>query len=313
MIMKEGSLPMWHSVSFPAQLPVLHALANEFLVCDNWFSSLPGPTWPNRFFAMCGSSGGLDHSPSDARSAEASSLRIDGFKFEHGSIFEKLKEDWLVVYGRDDFAQAGAIKNLECEIAGKRFILHDQLYSRLKAGTLKSKYIWIEPSYDGLAKFDFGSSMHPCGDVRWSEALVKSVYENIRQSKYWEKSVLLIVFDEHGGFFDHVVPPGPDAALKPGDKTLDSANDPNTKHNFEFDVLGPRVPAIIVSPWVEKGGVDHTCYDHTSIIKTASKFFNFQPDMGNRVDRAAAFDDVFKFRKPVRRDAPVTLPEPELG
>src|SRR5215471_9235695 len=72
----------------PAQLPVLTGLAAEFAVCDGWRASMPGPTWPNRFFMMAASSGGLDHSPSIAQIAEW--MTIDGFGFEHGSLFDAL-------------------------------------------------------------------------------------------------------------------------------------------------------------------------------------------------------------------------------
>ncbi len=72
----------------PAQLPVLTGLAREFAVCDGWRASMPGLTWPNRFFMMAASSGGLDHSPSIAQIAEW--MTIDGFGFEHGSLFDAL-------------------------------------------------------------------------------------------------------------------------------------------------------------------------------------------------------------------------------
>ena len=67
----------------PAQLPVLNALAREYAVCDGWRASMPGPTWPNRFFMMAASSGGLDHSPSVEQIAEW--MTVDGFGFEHGN------------------------------------------------------------------------------------------------------------------------------------------------------------------------------------------------------------------------------------
>ncbi len=290
----------------PEQLPVLNTLAKEYVVCDNWFCAMPGPTWPNRFFALCGSSGGLDHSPTNNRAGASSALRIDGFEFQYGNIFEKFGDDWLVAYGKDDFAQAGAIKALEKETAGKHFVYHADLYRKLREGTLESKFTWIEPSYDSLANYRFGNSMHPNGDVRWGEAFIKEFYENLRKSKYWEKSVLLVVFDENGGFFDHAVPPGPDANLIPGDKPTDPDNN---KHDFKFDALGPRVPALIISPWVEKGGVDKTLYHHGSIIKTASEMFGFKPEMGNRVDGASSFLPVLT-RKTPRTDAPEVLPEP---
>ena len=83
----------------PDQLPVMHALAAEFTVCDHWFSSLPGPTWPNRCFVHAGSSAGMDDSPSILRSATA---LLEGYKFSNGTIYDRLDEQglpWTVVEG----------------------------------------------------------------------------------------------------------------------------------------------------------------------------------------------------------------------
>jgi phospholipase C len=103
--------------------------------------------------------------------------------------------------------------------------------------------------------------MHPADDVRKREALVKNLYEAISGSALWPSSMLVVVFDEHGGFFDHVRPP---PAVPPG-----SSENPKLKtHNFPFDRMGVRVPALVISPYVQAGTIDHTQYDHTSILKT---------------------------------------------
>jgi phospholipase C len=295
----------------PEQLPVLNQLAQEFIICDNWFSSMPGPTWPNRFFALCGSSGGLDHSPPGLRAGLASAAGIDGFEFDYGSIFDWLEDDWYVAHGEGDWAQAFAIKSIETKFASN-FITREQLFKILSNTELDKKFIWIEPSYDVFFNFRRGNSMHPLGDVRKGETLIKEVYENIRNSEYWEKSVLLIVFDEHGGFFDHCLAP---KAPPPGDRTLDPNNN---KHGFKFDVFGLRVPAIIISPWVNSRGIDKTFYDHTSIAHTVSNLFkkHLGPNnMGSRVRQSISFDDLFtKFNLPkprvVNSDAPKILKSP---
>jgi hypothetical protein len=92
-----------------AHLPVLTALAREFAVCDSWFCSLPGPTWPNRFFALGGSSADLDHSPTVAESLLWQTL--DGFKFENGSILVQ-KVNWRIYAGSKVFALAHALKGI---------------------------------------------------------------------------------------------------------------------------------------------------------------------------------------------------------
>jgi phospholipase C len=123
-------------------------------------------------------------------------------------------------------------------------------------------YVFIEPSYNVLLDYRGSSSMHPLADVRDGEKLVKTVYEAIRGSEVWAKSLLVITWDEHGGFYDHVAPP---AAVPPGDTM------PNSKHNqshFTFERYGVRVPAIVISPFVPRGTVDHRVYDHASIPAT---------------------------------------------
>ena len=96
----------------PDQLPVLNALAREFVVCDSWQSSLPGPTWPNRMFVHAASSGGLDHSPTTAEIAEWET--VDGFSFPKGDIFDRLKGRGVTrcLYGGDDFPMVAALKGI---------------------------------------------------------------------------------------------------------------------------------------------------------------------------------------------------------
>ncbi|MHB9839695.1 alkaline phosphatase family protein [Paraburkholderia terrae] len=274
----------------PDQLPVLNFLARQFGVCDSWFASIPGPTWPNRFFAVAGTSSGLDHSPSDAQVVEAVFFNAPLFTFPNGTVFSKLQEsDWLIVQG--DVAQARGIHGMQNLL--NRFVSMDTLISRLVGNSLTEKFIFIEPTYDAKNDFRNGNSMHPCGDVRRGEALVKQVYDAISTSSLWNNSVLLIVFDEHGGFFDHVTPP---KAEPPG-----SAENARLKtHNFAFDRLGVRVPAIVVSPFVPAGTIDHSLYDHTSILKTTDALLglNGALDLTARVHAADDFSKMLSLSTP---------------
>src|SRR5258706_2190372 len=141
----------------PEQLPVLNFLASQFGVCDNWFASVPCPTWPNRFFAVTGTSSGLDHLPSDAQVLEAIFLNTPTFTFPNGTIFSKLRAtDWLVVQG--DVAQTRAIYGMQSQLS--RFIRMDALLSQLADGSLSSTFVFIEPSYD--AKNDFRNGATRC-------------------------------------------------------------------------------------------------------------------------------------------------------
>jgi phospholipase C len=284
----------------PDQLPVLNFLARQFGVCDNWFASVPGPTWPNRFFAVAGTSSGLDHSPSDAQVLEAIFLNAPMFNFPNGTVFSKLGQaDWLIVQG--DVAQTRAISGMQGQL--NRFVGMDTLLSQLADGSLSSKFVFIEPTYDAKNDFRNGDSMHPAGDVRKGEALVKTLYEAISGSSLWPSSMFVIVFDEHGGFFDHVRPP---PAVPPGS----GENAKLKTHNFPFDRLGVRVPALVISPYVPAGTIDHTQYDHTSILKTVDNVLGLNGllNLTARVRAAADFSKMLAL--PVARSDIPKCPSP---
>jgi phospholipase C len=292
----------------PEQLPVLTTLASEFAVCDQWFSSLPGPTWPNRFFAMAGTSGGLDDSPSTLDVVSA--VTVDGYRFENGNVFDLLDDnclEWRIFEG-DEFPVSFALSGMNLNALQGRFKDFDDFGSEVGKSSFKPKFVFIEPQYgnhgfDALGPGDYscGNSMHPLNDVTRGERLVKTVYEAIRSSPHWDKSMLIILFDEHGGFYDHVKPP---AAVPPGDTVTLSY----VKKGFKFDQLGVRVPAIVVSPWIKQGVIDHTTYDHTSMLASVERLFG----MKSLTDRDAVANDVLHLLdlEAPRSDAPVTLPDP---
>lgn len=147
-----------------------------------------------------------------------------------------------------------------------------------------------------------GNSMHPVEDVTRGELLIKEVYDAIRRSPHWDESLLIILFDEHGGFYDHVPPP---AAEPPGDRPLNAANN---RHGFDFRQLGVRVPSLIVSPWVAKGQIDESVRDHTSILRTIEDIFGLDPLTGR--DRAAASLNSLIADTPLRDDASSAAPDP---
>lgn len=290
----------------PSQLPVLTTLAREFAICDHWFASHPGPTWPNRFFVH-------GASPSETGSADSpppldiakAMLGIDRFRFAHGTIYDRLFEAGRThaVYQGNNCPQVRSITTSDAGNAIHRIPfssfahdLHDPAFDR--------SYIFIEPDYgtSGIAGLvaDCDSheqnDMHPPSDVRQGEQLIKQVYEAIRNSPVWEQSVFLLLFDEHGGFFDHVPPP---PAAAPGDGAIDH------RHGFRFDRSGVRVPALVISPWVGRNVVDHTTYDHTSVLSTLERLFELE---GLTQRDGAANDVLHLFSEPQpRTDTPSTL------
>lgn len=294
-----------------SRLRVFATLAQEFCVCDRWFSSLPGPTWPNRFFALAATSGGLDTSPGKWDGI-VSSTTVDGYRFENGNIFDRLDEncyDWEIFEG-DEFPISFSMNGMNLNALRGKFTDMEHFKKRISKVDYKPKFVFIEPRYGegdfsalgGFSdKYRCGNSMHPLNDVTRGEKLIKQVYEDLRASPLWEKSVLVITFDEHGGFADHVTP---EAAVPPGDTETPAY----VEYGFKFDRLGVRVPTLIVSPLIPRNVVDPTTYDHTSTLATLERLLGMKP-LTNRDRRAADFLHLFSLKRP-RADTPMTLPDP---
>jgi len=279
----------------PDQLPVLNALAREFAICDNWHASMPGPTWPNRMFVHAASSGGLDHSPGILEIVQWEA--ISGFSFPNGSLYELLETYGVTrrLYAGDDFPMVSALQGIGLGDIRK----FDRFADDLQSASYPYNYIFIEPNYDVLHEYRSGSSQHPLGDIRRGEALIKQTYEAIRNSPHWNESMLIVTWDEHGGFFDHAIPP---AAAAPGDTAPDN---PHNRNHFTFELYGPRVPALVISPLVPKNLIDHRIYDHASIPRTVEKNFGL-PYLTERDHRANDVLALATLSAP--RDTPQTLP-----
>lgn len=285
----------------PDQLPVLNALAQAFAVCDSWHASVPGPTWPNRLFACGATSGALDHSPTTAEILTWET--IDGFTFPNGSIFEALhrksQTGWRVFSG-DHFPMAAALKGITLSAISP----FDQFAGAVTNASYPWLYTWIEPNYGDVTNgtFQGGTSQHPMDGVSQGEALIKATYEAIRNSPHWNTSLLIVTWDEHGGFYDHAPPP---SAVPPGDTSIGAKYN---RYHFTFDRYGVRVPAIIVSPLIPANLIDNRQYDHSSIPATIEKLFGLSP----LTERDKAANDVVPLLSLAtpRTNAPTHLPNP---
>ena len=261
----------------PGQLPVLSKLARNYTLCDHWHASVPGPTWPNRLFAHAATSGGLAESPSDLASV-VDDLGIGGFSLT--TIYDHLAEvgvPWAIYY--HDFPQARAIRNVHAH--SDRLLGFQEFLGAAKAGTLPA-YSFIEPRYFAIPGLPGPNDMHPSHDVRNGERLVAQVYDALRGGDVtqWNEALLVVVFDEHGGFFDHVPPPD---ATRPDSITA--------SNGFSFDRLGVRVPAVLVSPWLA-ARVEKRTFDHTSILATVKNLFNLPRFLTARDGNARTFEDL---------------------
>jgi phospholipase C len=242
-------------------VPVYDHLAEEFTLCDRWFSSVPGSTMPNRLYALCGRAAGsrdnrppyvppLYHEASFVRHLDAHGISWRWYSFDPGSL--RLADVHYRLGHHDRFGYFSKTGLPWCTLLD--LTVNQDLPSFLDDaanGTLPS-VSWIDPAFSNFNPLGFPvNDDHPPADVSDGQDLALAVYDAVAASPQWDRSLLVIVYDEHGGFFDHVPPP-PAADDDPG----------------MFGDYGVRVPSIIVSPWVEARAACRTLFDHTSIIKT---------------------------------------------
>ncbi len=250
----------------PRNIPVLATLAKSFALCDHWHASVPGMTWPNRFFAH----------------AAQSSATVNNYPALYGMptiyhALNKAKKNWKIFHHGDPQART-------MPITWSQSRAMDNFFERVKKDDLPD-YSFIEPNH--LGDPSLTNSQHPGqnepntggADFKKGEQLIRSIYRAlIANEAVWKKTVFVITYDEHGGFPDHVPPPRavpPDARLSP--------------ERFAFDLLGVRVPAVIVSPYIEEATVDSTLYDHSSIVASVREQFGIAKPLTNRDGAANTF------------------------
>lgn len=264
------------------QLPALHELARNFTICDRWFSSLPGPTWANRFFLHSGTSLGTTWMP------EHSTDFRNGELFDQETIFERLTasgRSWRVYF--HDFPQSLALSRLWTRASRQHYSVIDEfeVHAAGPHGQFPD-YAFIEPQYLGVHANDD----HPPHDSALAQALIARVYNALRgNAELWERTLLVITYDEHGGFYDHVEPP---AAVCPD----------GFQAEYSFDQLGVRVPALLISPWVP-ADVWSVQLDHTSIGKYLCDKWGVRP-IGKRMAQATGLAGAIRSDLEMRHDTP---------
>ena len=273
-------------------VPVLSRLAMEFAVCTRWFASVPGETWPNRNFLHAATSDG--------------ETNIDNRFYDNPTIFELLEtagRTWHIYH--DDTPQVWAFKSLwDTEERHANWFQFSAFPEHAAAGELPA-YSFIEPNHRPplheldhdpiVGRPDVSDNQHPENnlvsdaaydafsstdtDFARGEKLLATVYEALRANPdLFQRTLLLITYDEHGGFFDHVRPPVdvPAPTVRPmegaGARILHFFLERNSRA-FDFTMLGVRVPAIVVSPLVPRGTVDSAVRDHASVPATLRALF----------------------------------------
>jgi phospholipase C len=269
----------------PDQLPVLSHLAKEFAVCDRWFCSIPSETWPNRSFVHAGTSFGRLNNGNQLREHND---KVPNLTFYSGkrTVFDVLSEQnksWkLYQHGALDYLSVPAglrspVDDLTPTLTGGQFwnvlkkiklapqIRYFKDFEKdAKEGTLPG-YSFVEPRF--VPPMTNDQHPGPSCDMRAGEDLIYRTYLALSQGPRWANTLLILLYDEHGGCYDHVEPP--DTAVPPDDSQPQFP----LKGFSPFRQFGPRVPAVVVSPWIEPGTVfraprGQTEYDHTSVLAT---------------------------------------------
>ncbi|HET7014736.1 MAG TPA: alkaline phosphatase family protein [Streptosporangiaceae bacterium] len=287
----KGRGPLVMACQPPENVPVLAKLATEFAVCSRWFCSVPGETWPNRNFAHAATSDGQ--------------TEIVVRDYTNRTIFELLQDagaDWRIYH--DDTPQVWAFPALwATPKQHAKWFRFDQFADHVAAGEL-TEYTFIEPNHRPplhtldhaplIGTPDLSDSQHPennlvsdaayddftltgASDFTRAESLIATIYEALRaQPDVFDKTLLLITYDEHGGLYDHVPPPtgvhSPGGEISKTGRAWQALLQRKTAA-FDFTMYGPRVPAVVISPRIPAGTVDSVPRDHASIPATLRTLF----------------------------------------
>jgi phospholipase C len=240
-------------------LPVHDRLALEFSVCDHWFSAHPGPTWPNRWAMLMG------------QIPELENLDIDdpriGFLRER-TIFDALRSAEPPVDFRCYHKDVTMLRMYNRYRLDDRSVLPfddpDEGFEKVAREGRLPPVVFIDPNFVDMPPVGTADDDHPPADLRRGQDFLKRVFDAVvsQGRGRWQSSLLLITYDEHGGFFDHVAPPGTPAARPDLQAAVPRL------HPEGPTFMGPRVPTFVVSPWVGAGSVCKAVFDHTSIFKT---------------------------------------------
>jgi len=216
-----------------SQLPITYALADAGAVCDRYFCSLLGPTWPNRFYLHAASSnGGKSNLPQLGLSSKSIWARLNDANISNKNYYHDLA--WAI----------GGFGKL----SGNAGI--DTFFSDVMSGDLP-QFSLIDPQFFGVGANDD----HPDHDVQLGQVLIGTIFRALAESPIWQRCLFVITYDEHGGFYDHVAPP----------KTTDE--------RAEFQQLGFRVPSLVLGPHVRRGCTVSAQLEHASLAKTLATRF----------------------------------------
>ncbi|MEZ4448561.1 MAG: alkaline phosphatase family protein [Nannocystaceae bacterium] len=241
------------------QIPALYQMADNFVLCDKWHASVMGPTWPNRFYLNCSSSNG------QKTNFPEPFLKTIWHRLVDADVSSRIyftDVPWVAgafplvptVWSRfADGFNGFNIQNLTNPYTLEKFF-DDAAAGQLPAVT------FVDPGFSS-------NDDHPDHNIQLGQVFLGSIYKAMAMSPHWDRCLLVITYDEHGGFFDHVAP----------EKTIDE--------RAEFQQLGFRVPTLVMGGTVRRGCVNSTPFEHASVLTTIAKRWNL-PWLTERQEKA---------------------------
>jgi len=255
-------------------VPVTWALADAYTTCDRYFCSVMGPTWPNRMYWHAASSNGINVN------------ELPGGGFNWPTIHQRAADagvDWRYYYGT--IPVLGLVHNLD-KVGHVR--LMEDFFRDCMSGQL-APINHVDPSF-------FANDDHPPLHPAYAQQFISAVYTALANSPVWERCMLVVTYDENGGFFDHVAPP----------KTVDDFA------STGFDQMGFRVPTIVAGPYV-KTGVSSVVMDHCSVLAHIERRFGLEP-LNQRTMAANDLTDAIDLERLAqgKPNPPIELPAIEI-
>ena len=289
-----GRVMWWYD---ERDIPFYYGLASTFAIGDHYFSSLLGPTWPNRDYLYMATSMGVTTEAfpdlGDWTYPQRDALVMD--ELEKRGVTWNLYADGLppetVAAGPNILARWG--RNPLLHVA--------DFIAQVQAGTLPQvAFLDAYFGHDGPS----GDDEHPPADVQFGQQFVSQAVLALMAGPQWKHAALFFTYDEHGGIYDHLPPP---PACKPDAiEPVMAGGDTTGGH---FDRYGVRVPLVVVSPYARKGYVSHVVHDHTSITRFIETKFRL-PALTARDANADPMLEMFDFASPPFVTPPVIAPAP---
>lgn len=239
-------------------VPMLGSLAQHYTTYDRYFPALLAGTWPNRLY-MHAAACDVDNTGLMINDVAHPASNIQT------AIWDRLADKGISAgyyYEEEPFTSNFASRKYD-HLRHKT----EQFYADAKAGTLP-QVSFFDPNYGGIAELTGTSNdYHPHGSIRSGEAFLRDAHDAIAKSPLWDRTVMVINFDEWGGFYDHVVPP----------TVRDNNVNPNPGPHPDYSQLGFRVPAMVVSPFSRTRVVHTGPYEHCSVLRMIEWRFGLEP------------------------------------